>query len=235
MDQTGQRKNTSFLQPLERPILQWLAQHTPPWVSPNHLTVLGLIGATIASIGYILSNISVSYLWLASAGLVVNWVGDSLDGTLARYRQVERRRFGLYVDHATDLASQVLILLGLGLSPHISFEVACLALIAYLTFTVIAFLRRIVFGVLEISYNGIGPTELRIGLLFLNAMVALMPPWNVMTQPFALSSADIGVLIVLIIVIVVLCTTVKSDIVRLDREDPATGERQDGSRWRSAD
>src|SRR5579862_7946880 len=103
------RMNDSVLGALERPTLLWIVQRLPSWVVPNHLTALGMLGAVVTATGFILSRWSLSWLWLASAGLVANWLGDSLDGTLARRRLIERPRFGFFVDHTSDLFSQILI------------------------------------------------------------------------------------------------------------------------------
>ena len=146
------RVNDIFLGPLERPALQWLSAHMPAWITPDICTAIGVLGALVTSIGYILSNIDRNYLWLASFGFVVNWFGDSLDGTLARYRHIERPKFGFFIDHTTDSFSQVVIFLGLGLSPYVSFNVACLALIAYLMLSVLAYVRTCVVGEFKASW-----------------------------------------------------------------------------------
>ena len=88
------RVNQSVLGALERPTLAWLARHMPPGIKPDHLTLFGLSGALLTGAGFVLSRWSISWLWLANFGLVVNWLGDSVDGTLARYRQIERPRYG---------------------------------------------------------------------------------------------------------------------------------------------
>src|SRR5580700_10238488 len=126
------RLNDSVLGALERPALKWMADRLPTRVIPNHLTVIGVLGALLTAAGFVLSRRSLSWLWLANVGLVVNWLGDSLDGTLARRRRIERPRFGFFVDHTSDLFSQVIIFLSIGLSPCAHFTVACLGLIAFL-------------------------------------------------------------------------------------------------------
>ena len=121
-----QRVNDSMLGPLERPALSWLAVHLPEWIQPNHLTAFGLLGALLAATGFVLSRASLEWLWLASLGLVMNWLGDSLDGTIARLRHIERPRWGFFIDHTSDLFSQALMFLALSASPLIHFTVACL-------------------------------------------------------------------------------------------------------------
>ncbi len=163
-----QRVNDILLGPLERPALKWLAAHMPAKVTPDQLTVVGVLGAFIITTGYVLSNLDRNFLWLASIGFIINWLGDSLDGTLARYRHIERPVFGFFIDHTTDAFSQVVIFIGLGLSPYVSFNVAMLALVAYLLLSVLAYVRTCVVGEFKISYGKLGPTEVRVLAILLN-------------------------------------------------------------------
>lgn len=119
--------------------------------------------------GYCLTLVHPGYLWLASVGLAVNWLGDSMDGTLARHRHIERPRYGFFVDHTVDALSVTLVLLGFGLSPFVRFEIACLLLIAYLLLEVATTARMVVDGVFRISFGKLGPTEGRIILVFMNS------------------------------------------------------------------
>jgi archaetidylinositol phosphate synthase len=165
------RLNDSVLGALERPALKWMADRLPPWVIPNHLTVVGVLGALLTAAGFVLSRWSLPWLWLASVGLVVNWLGDSLDGTLARRRRIERPRFGFFVDHTSDLFSQVIIFLSVGLSPCAHFTVACLGLIAFLMGFVYTLIGAHVHHTMRITYFGFGPTEIRALLLLGNLCI----------------------------------------------------------------
>jgi phosphatidylglycerophosphate synthase len=119
-----------------------------------------------------LSRWSLPWLWLACLGLVVNWIGDSLDGTLARRRHIERPRYGFFVDHTTDLFSQVVIFLSIGVSPCAHFAVACLGLIAFLMGFVYSLIGAHAHATMRITYFGFGPTEIR-ALLLLGNVLAL--------------------------------------------------------------
>jgi archaetidylinositol phosphate synthase len=166
------RLNDSVLGVWERPALAWMADRLPAWVVPNHLTVLGVLGALLTAAGFILSHWSILWLWFASLGLVTNWLGDSLDGTLARRRRIERPRFGFFVDHTCDLFSQVIIFLSIGVSPCARFAVACLGLIAFLMGFVYTLIGAHVHNTMRITYFGFGPTEIR-ALLFLGNLSTL--------------------------------------------------------------
>lgn len=162
------RINDILLGPLERPTLKWLAAHMPAWVTPDICTLIGVFGSLGITLSYLLSIYDRTFLWLASLGFIINWLGDSLDGTLARYRHIERPVFGFFVDHVTDAFSVTVVFLGLGLTPYVSFNVACLALIAYLLLCVLVFVRTSVVGEFKISYGKLGPTEIRVLAILLN-------------------------------------------------------------------
>lgn len=163
-----QRINNIMLGPLERPLLQWLAARMPCWVTPDHLTAIGMLGSLTILTGYVLSNLHPAYLWLSSLGFVINWFGDSLDGTVARYRNIQRPRYGFFIDHTLDSLSETMIFIGLGLTPYFDFRVACLALIAYLLVSILVYVRTAVDGIFKISFGGFGPTEIRVIAILLN-------------------------------------------------------------------
>lgn len=162
------RVNDILLGPLERPALQWLAAHLPQWVSPDLMTVVGIIGALVITLGYGLSQFHPAFLWLSTLGFVINWFGDSLDGTLARYRHIERPKYGFYIDHVTDVLTEIIIILGMGFSPYIKFSVASMCCIAYIAMSVLVYVRMNVLGEFKISYGKLGPTEVRLLAIGLN-------------------------------------------------------------------
>jgi phosphatidylglycerophosphate synthase len=162
------RENKILLGFLERPALQWLAAHMPNWVTPDILTSIGIGASVLIFVSYILTNVNRNYLWLANLGYVLNWFGDSLDGTLARYRKIERPRYGFLIDHWVDALSAVLIFLGLGLSPYVNLVIACLGVISYLLVSIMVYLITYVTGVFTITSAFIGPTEIRVLAIILN-------------------------------------------------------------------
>jgi phosphatidylglycerophosphate synthase len=162
------RVNDILLGPLERPALQWLAAHLPKWVTPDMMTVTGIFGALVIALGYALSQFHPAFLWLATLGYIINWFGDSLDGTLARYRHIERHKYGFYIDHVTDVLTEIVTILGLGLSPYVKFSVASMCCIAYIALSVLVYVRMNVMGEFKISYGKLGPTEVRVLAILLN-------------------------------------------------------------------
>jgi phosphatidylglycerophosphate synthase len=164
------RLNDGVLCIFERPGLAWLAQHLPSWVLPNHLTAIGFLGAVLAGAGFVLSQWSMEWLWLANLGLVANWFGDSLDGTLARLRKIERPRFGFFLDNSIDIFSQAIILLAVGVSPCAHFAVACMGLIAFQMAYIFTLIEAQVQGIQRITFFGFGPTEIRVLLVLGNLL-----------------------------------------------------------------
>ncbi|MGE5123112.1 MAG: CDP-alcohol phosphatidyltransferase family protein [Acidobacteriaceae bacterium] len=165
------RVNDILLGPLERPALQWLAQHLPASTTPDMMTVIGIAGALVITLGYVLSHFHPAFLWLATLGFIINWFGDSLDGTLARHRHIERPKYGFFIDHVSDCLTEIIIVLGMGLSPYISFNIASLCCIAYIAMSVLVYVRMNVMGEFKISYGKLGPTEVRLIAISLNTIM----------------------------------------------------------------
>jgi phosphatidylglycerophosphate synthase len=101
------REKTFLLARHEGRVLEWLAQRLPARVTPDHMTVLGVLAALGIGAAYWLTLRDPVWLWVASGLLIVHWLGDSLDGTLARVRRIERPKYGYYVDHLVDAGAMV--------------------------------------------------------------------------------------------------------------------------------
>jgi archaetidylinositol phosphate synthase len=157
----------------EARVLEWLARRLPARVMPDHLTALGVIAALAIAGAYVLSNGDKMWLWAASVLLVVHWLGDSLDGTLARVRKTERPRYGYYLDHLVDAFATAAIGIGLGLSPYMLLAVGLAIVIAYLILSINTYLETQAFGVFTLGYGRLGPTEARLMLIAVNTALAL--------------------------------------------------------------
>src|ERR1041385_5914097 len=158
----AKRIQQSFLANLEKRTLIWLAARTPAWINSDHLTLLGLFSMAGAGAAYWWSARNRLGLVLVVVCLALNWLGDSLDGTLARFRDHSRPRNGFYVDHIVDAFSAFFLLGGLALSGYMSSAVALGLLIAYLMLSVEIYLATYAVGAFKISYYKMGPPELRI-------------------------------------------------------------------------
>lgn len=170
---TAHRELTSLLAAPEKRLLQAIARRVPERWRPNHFTVLGVLAATGAGVAYALASGAAGWLWLASAMLVVQWFGDSLDGTLARVRRSERPRYGYYLDHITDAYSTAAIGVGIGLSHYVHLGLALGLVVLYLLLSINVYLETQVFGTFRLGYGRIGPTEARLVLIAANTGLAL--------------------------------------------------------------
>ena len=157
----------------EARVLEGIATRLPAWIKPDHLTALGVLAALGIAAAYVLSNGNELWLWAASALLVVHWLGDSLDGTLARVRKSERPRYGYYLDHLVDAFATAAIGIGLGLSQHMLLAVGLAIVVAYLILSINTYLETHAFGTFTLGYGRLGPTEARLLLIGLNTLLAL--------------------------------------------------------------
>jgi phosphatidylglycerophosphate synthase len=178
--QSAERKQESLLAPLEKRALIWLARRMPAAVNPDHLTALGFFGMIAAGLGYWYARYDTLGLWIVIAALVVNWFGDSLDGTVARVRDRQRPRYGFYVDHILDAFGTLALLLGLALSGYMSERIALGLIIVYFLLNIEVYLATYTIGKFHMSFWKFSPTELRVLLITGNLAllwrpVALLP------------------------------------------------------------
>lgn len=215
------RVNDILLGPLERPALAYLVKVMPRWVSPDLLTIFGFLAGVLIGVSYLLTNLDKNFLWLANLGFVLNWFGDSLDGNLARYRKIERPRYGFFIDHAVDIISEVFIFLGLAFSPFVDFKIAVLALIAYLCMTSLVFLITSVEGVFQISYGRLGPTEARVIAMSANTIIYFVNNPQVQLPFGMISLYNLIVIGVIILLVSMFSYTTISHGIALSRSDRA--------------
>jgi phosphatidylglycerophosphate synthase len=193
----------------EKKVLLWLAGKMPPWINSDHLTALGLLAMAGAGAGYALASHQPWLLLVVNAFLVLNWFGDSLDGTLARYRNRSRPRYGFYVDHIVDIFGALFLLAGLGLSGYMSLGVAVALLLAYYLVSINVYLATYTLGVFKISYGGVGGTELRILLALANLFVLWRPSVGILGREFLLFDV-VGVLATAGMVVALLVSTARN-------------------------
>lgn len=211
------RIQNSLLHTKEKQILEWLAARQPAWVTSDTLTFVGLLGAVIIAAGYILTNVHYGFLWVASLGLVVNWYGDSLDGTLARYRNTQRPIYGYYVDHTVDCINEAMMFTGAGLSAFMHLPLALFLFIIYLMLTINVSINAHLKSEFKISYASMGPTEFRIVMIIVNTILATVRPvrefsvdFNAFGKAFSLGALDlVGTVILVVLLAIYICTFIK--------------------------
>jgi archaetidylinositol phosphate synthase len=198
------RIQQNLLATAERRLLNWLCARLPAAVTPDMLTVLGFCGALTIFAGYALSLYSIEWLWLAIGGYFINWFGDSLDGSLARYRKIERPNYGYFIDHSMDALANLVIVIGLGLTAFIRMDAAMFALGAYLLLSIHTFLAARVTAEFRLSYLAAGPTELRLILIAMSiAMFSVSPKalWGTGLSAFDLFICGLGAGMLLLFVV----------------------------------
>jgi phosphatidylglycerophosphate synthase len=170
------REHTSLTASAEKRLLIWIAGRLPHWINSDHLTALGFLSMAGAGLSYWYSAIDrVPGLSLVAVFLVLNWFGDSLDGTVARVRNLQRPRYGFYLDHVLDSIGSAFLITGIGLSDMMSMPVAMALLVVYLLVSIETFLATYALGKFQMSAGFFGPTELRVLLLIGNAFYFWRP------------------------------------------------------------
>lgn len=188
--QGAKREQTSVLAPLERAALRGLARRMPAWVNSDHLSLLGLVAMFLAGVFYAGSGRNPLLLHLVNVCIFLNWFGDSLDGTLARYRDRQRPRYGFYVDHIIDTFGTMFLILGLALSGYMTERVAAALLIVFLMLAIDSYLATYTLGIFKISHWKLGPTEIRLVLMIGNIFLIYSPHTRIFGHRFLLF--DIG-------------------------------------------
>jgi len=197
------RANTGLLAASEKRLLLWIAARLPVWVTSDQLTALGFLSLVAAGASYWYASLDSRFLLLGIVLLILNWFGDSLDGTLARVRNRQRPRYGFYIDHILDAIGTFFLACGLAFSGLMTPWVAVAFLIAYLLLSIEIYLATYAMGTFQLSYWSFGPTELRV-LLIAGNLAALRTPyveiagqrWLLFDVGFVIGAAALAVILV---------------------------------------
>lgn len=217
------RIQTSFLNGMEKKALVWLAGRQPQWVTSDMLTVVGVIGAFLTGLGFALTHYGIGWLWLSSAGLALNWYGDSLDGTLARVRNRQRPLYGYYLDHTVDCVNEAFMFVGAGLSPLVDLNLALAVFILYLFLTVNVSINAHLKSEFRLTYAKLGPTEFRLIIILLNTLLILFPGllgFSAELCGHRFSTLDIVALVLIVMLSLIYLFTVLADVRHYASIDP---------------
>jgi archaetidylinositol phosphate synthase len=173
---SAKRVNRSLTAAAEKRALIWMAARAPRWVTSDRLTALGLAAQCAAGACYALARWDRLWLLGVCVCLALNWLGDSMDGTLARVRNQQRPRYGFYVDHMVDVIGSVALMCGMALSGLVHPQVAIAMLIAFLLLSAESYLATHTLGRFQMSQGIFGPTEIRI-LLSIGNLALLRSPY----------------------------------------------------------
>ena len=221
------RIQTSILNAAEKKVLVWLAQRQPHWVTSDLLTLTGTLGAVVIATGYILSARNINFLWLSSLGFLINWYGDSLDGTLARVRNTQRPIYGYYIDHTMDAICEVIIAIGIGLSGLVSLSLALMVIIGYLLLTINVSINAHLKKEFLLTYFGLGPTEFRLIMILVNTAFIIFPSMAsfqglivIGDTWVAYKAMDVVAAVILVILLIIYTVTVVKDARDYAKRDP---------------
>jgi archaetidylinositol phosphate synthase len=221
----AEREPNFLLARLERRFLPWAAGKLPRRILPDDMTALGVLAAFGVCAAYQLSNQGRGWLWVASGLLVVQWVGDSLDGTLARVRGIQRPKYGYYLDHIVDAIATAAIGLGLGLSPFMLLSIGALIVVGYLILSINVYLESMAFGRFSLGYGLLGPTEIRLVLILINTAMALGLGLDFRFLELNLTVFDVIGLAVVAVMLALLTVRVFGNLRELAKEEPSAPRR----------
>jgi phosphatidylglycerophosphate synthase len=202
---------------VEKHALVWMAVRTPSWINSDHLTALGFLAQVLAGICYALASRDWRALWLVNLFLFLNWLGDSLDGTLARVRDQQRPRYGFYVDHICDTFGALALMAGMALSGYIHWQIAAGMLVGFYVLSIESFLATYTMGHFHLSHGIFGPTEMRILLVLGNIALMVHPYALIAGHRFLLF--DVGGVIAIIVMLVMAAVTSCRHVAVLYREE----------------
>jgi len=215
---TARRVNEALTASIEKRALVWMAERAPGWVSSDGLTLLGLGAQIGAGICYALARYDRRALLLVIVCVVLNWLGDSLDGTLARVRRQQRPRYGFYVDHMVDVFGSVALMCGLGCSGLLHWQTAIAMLIAFLLLSSESYLATYTLSCFELSQGLFGPTEIRLLLIIGNVALLRSPYSTVFGHRMLLF--DLGGMIAVVGMFAMVIVVTVRHTVQLYREEP---------------
>jgi phosphatidylglycerophosphate synthase len=224
------RIQTSILNAGEKKVLVWLAQRQPEWMTSDILTYIGTFGAVVIAAGYILASININFLWLSSFGFIINWYGDSLDGTLARVRNRQRPVYGYYIDHTVDCVNEFILFIGIGLSGLMHFELALLIMGLYFMLTINVSINAHLKKEFRLTYAKLGPTEFRVIAIIANTLLVLVPPitefrltFICLGYQFTLMAMDIVGIVVFSVLLIIYLNAIITDGKGYAKIDPMPG------------
>jgi archaetidylinositol phosphate synthase len=213
------RVQESFTGATERKALAWLASRLPIWVNSDHLTLLGFVAMFLAGASYALARENRAGLILATFFLALNWIGDSLDGTVARLRNRQRPRYGFYVDHIIDTLGGLFLMGGLATSGIVNWRIALGMFVAYLMLSVEVYLAAYTLGTFRLSFAKFGPTEIRILLALGNVALWFHPESRVFRSSYRVF--DVGGIVAIAGMVLMLIVSTTRNTAKLYRAETA--------------
>lgn len=211
--------NTGITAKVEEKLKEIICPRIPEWMGPDHLTIIGIIGMMVVSVGFPLGFVNRYFLVFVPLGLIINWFGDSFDGSIARYRKKTRPNYGYYIDKIVDAVALIILVVGLGFSGFVRMEVSLLLGCMYLALMLNVDLLTYVKGISKNSFGWFGPTEIRIiGIIVAIAMFFLsINTYEI--SGYLVTQYDIVVLVLSVLMLIILLVDIFKNGIELHRED----------------
>ena len=190
----------SLLAAPEERFRQWLLPMVPPWLETYHLTATTVLWSILVLLFSFLARHNVHWMWLTSLMIVMQYVTDLLDGAVGRQRDTGLIKWGFYMDHFLDYIFLCSMLVGYGwLFPQHYGLLLLLVLMTFGAFMVNSFLSFAATNQFRIAYLGVGPTEIRIAFIVVNALICFLNPEYVRAAlPYVLGFAVFGLFVTVV-------------------------------------
>lgn len=228
----ARRIQESLLNGMERRALVWMAGRMPRWVSSDMMSALGIVASVVIAAGYILSDTDIRWLWLSSAGLVLHWFGDSMDGTLARVRDCQRPVYGFYLDHTLDVVTEMIMFVGIGLSSLVRLDLSLAFFVLYLAMTLNVTLNSYLKSEFRLTYFRLGPTEFRLIIIVVNTLLIYCRPLRefraaatFLGSDYLLTGLDVIACVLIVLLLFIYIYNVVRDARGYARIDPPRDKR----------
>jgi phosphatidylglycerophosphate synthase len=193
------KSNTSFLTPFERRLAVRVLPRIPSWLETYHLTMLTLVWSGFILFFSYLAARDLRWLWGVSAMVALQYVTDHYDGKIGKYRGTGLVRWGYYMDHLLDYLFLCSVIIGYAfILPDRSRYQILIMLAIFAGYEVSTFLAFAATERLKISYLKFGPTEFRLALIVINA---LLVQYGTRTMVNGLKYVNIGAAIGLVLMV----------------------------------
>jgi len=229
------RIQTSIFNAIEKKILVSMAKKMPAWVTPDLLTFIGFIGAAVIATGFALTNVNINWIWLGIFGFFLNWFGDSMDGSLARVRNTQRKTYGFYIDHNVDCINEIIMFVGIGSSVLMHLTFAMAVLVNYFLLSVFVYINCHLKGEMRLTYGGLGPTELRILVSIASLICIYVPairdvrfPIDLFHNHFDMTVFDIFSVVVGVLILVAYTVSFFKEAAYFAKLDPLKNPEENG-------
>src|ERR1044071_924411 len=116
---------------------------------------------------------NIRWLWMVSLMIAFQWLTDHYDGKVGKYRNTGLVRWGYYMDHLLDYFFLCSVIIGYAfILPERSRYQILIMLAIFSGYEVSTFLAFAATDRFKISYLRFGPTEFRLAIIIINALLA---------------------------------------------------------------